>query len=598
MRKVHALVLAPLTLAACRSVATPDPTPDRTSPAVARAQDASAVVASRDAAAPAPVAAPEAPLPPLAWGTRPEGDGPLWPIVDGMCIHGKVFPLAKGDALFGYGMSEGVWSRGGTTTLVHVTETGLAPQADQGPGKALGWGSVLMIGGTWPDHLFAAMDTSGRMWTGGELRAGGATGDWKTLLDEGNQDPNDASKKDRVTYSLAKPIPLADGSFLVPRQTAVAPANGGEWKESWAFHQLLPDGTLAAKPKVPGADLAGAAREGKVAQLASGEIVGVPSKEGTKLIRWSPSKPVDDVVVAKTPTDLGLLVGKTHAWIRAGAALSVYDGERVTEVKAPALAPKASLALDEGDALLVVHPDGKLDRVSPDGAVTATSLPMPGSLVTGHGEAWLVSAGKGADKSDLIHRRTDKGWEPVPIPAPPFGHATRSKLTVEGITIAAKGDVFVNVRRVEKGLGWSKEEPYRAFYRTKKPAEVLRCQDVRHDSTGVGVWSWAKTADASCTTPVVTVLTEAGKPAKDYPNVAAKLRGKVSEYGEKLRLVNFTARGTTNLGIPMTEVAKAEALATYLSKSLDLRADVACGKPEAIRTLVLDLAKGTFSEEK
>lgn len=45
----------------------------------------------------------------------------------------------------------------------------------------------------------------------------------------------------------------------------------------------------------------------------------------------------------------------------------------------------------------------------------------------------------------------------------------------------------------------------------------------------------------------------------------------------------------------MSDTAKAKALATHLSKSLDIRADVACGRPAATRTLTLDVAKGTFS---
>ena len=51
--------------------------------------------------------------------------------------------------------------------------------------------------------------------------------------------------------------------------------------------------------------------------------------------------------------------------------------------------------------------------------------------------------------------------------------------------------------------------------------------------------------------------------------------------------LTFEGRGTTNLGIVMTDVAKAKALATHLGSSLDLRPEVSCGKPVAVRTFTL-----------
>ena len=97
-------------LAACKSLAADDGKPAVRPPIAAdsRAVSSSALPA-RDAEAPTALA----PEPPLAWGTRAPRDGVLFPIVDGMCIHGEVFPLENG-ALFAYGSSHGALSRGGT----------------------------------------------------------------------------------------------------------------------------------------------------------------------------------------------------------------------------------------------------------------------------------------------------------------------------------------------------------------------------------------------------------------------------------------------------------------------------------------------------
>ena len=45
----------------------------------------------------------------------------------------------------------------------------------------------------------------------------------------------------------------------------------------------------------------------------------------------------------------------------------------------------------------------------------------------------------------------------------------------------------------------------------------------------------------------------------------------------------------------MSDTGLARKLATYLSKSLDIRADVVCGRPDATRQLDYDVAKGTLT---
>ena len=92
---------------------------------------------------------------------------------------------------------------------------------------------------------------------------------------------------------------------------------------------------------------------------------------------------------------------------------------------------------------------------------------------------WLVS-----DKDRRFIAAPSKAWEPVPLPPPPFGNTLRGRSTIESVKVLAGDDAFVNTRRFEKGWGWKDPEPYRAIYRTKRPKQVLRCQDVRNAETG------------------------------------------------------------------------------------------------------------------
>ncbi|MDB5216592.1 MAG: hypothetical protein JWO86_4519, partial [Myxococcaceae bacterium] len=366
------------------------------------------------------------------------------------------------------------------------------------------------------------------------------------------------------------------------------------------------DGVLVAKPKVPGADLAqiamgaraGISSDGIIA-LANGEVLGVRKiNNTTKLVRWSPARAVDDLPL-KTATNnvVTLKGGKTRAFVQVDGALFAYDGTTLEPAKVtPKLASGFAWTVAADDTLYVALPSKTLLVETATGTITEEPLPAFGKLqATGSGAksvVWLVS-----DHDRQLHRRasTSGTWEPVALPAPPFGNALRGPVSIESIQAVGGDDVFVNTRRLEKGWGWTQPEPYRAIYRTKRPKQVLRCQDVRGEGTGRGVYAWPPAADDGCTTPFVVVMREETKePAKTYPGLASKLRGK-TEYGDTLAFVSFEGRGGHNLGIPMTDTDKARKLATYLSKSLDIRADVVCGRPEATRQLDYDVAKGTLA---
>jgi hypothetical protein len=582
-------------LAACKSLAADDGKPAIRPPIAADGRNVSS-------AAPSVTLAPEAPL---AWGTRPARDGVLFPIVDGMCIHGEIFALETG-ALFAYGSSHGAYSRGGATTIARVGDDGLEPQPNVGFGATFDFWGVKTIGGHYPDRLWAVVDVSSRMVEASELRVGTAKAtDWKVALDSGTKpvDAGHAAGLGAPVRDFGQPILLPDGSTLVPEMNVVQDSVGAE-KASFAFRMLSAAGALVAKPKVPGADLAkiaftrsGSRGEG-VAALANGEVIGARvDGEAAKLIRWSPAQPVDDLPLKSTKGSVTLRVGKNRAFVKIDNQLFVYASGKVEPVKlAPKLASGFSWTVGADDTLYVALPSKTLLVETTQGAVTEETMPVFGVLLGAvtSSTVWLLS-----DNAHQLHRRTTSGssasWEAVTLPAPPFGNSLRSPVTIEAVQIFATDDVFVNTRRFEKGWGWAQPEPYRATYRTKRPKQVLRCQDVRGEGTGRGVYVWPPAADDACTTPFVVVMREeTKKPAKTYPGIAANLRGK-TEYGDKLALVSFEGRGGLNLGIPMTDIEKARKLATHLSRSLDIRADVVCGRPDAIRQLDYDVAKGTLA---
>lgn len=592
-----ALVVSLAFAVGCRSVAQA-PSADEPKPAAADATTA-------DGGTKPPVVPPSAsatgdtPLPPLAWGTRPSGPGPLYPVVDGMCIHGTVFPLRNG-AVIAYGMAQGPWSRGGATTAQILGERGLAVQADEGFGKAFGFWSPSFLGGTLPNRLFATVDVSSRMVSATDLYVGGSQkSDWKVLLASGARfgDAGNAAETGVPVRELGRVVPLDDGSHMIAEHGFVRDAKG-EVKDTRSFRVLGADGAWVVGAKVPGKDLAEIAFGSVFARLGNGEVIGAAEGEAKKLVRWSPVRAVDDLPLPKpSKRTIRVIAGKNRAYVDVDGTVYVYENDALVPAKAgPRITAGAPWAIDADDALVIALPGKTLLREARDGTVTEEPLPESGSLYGfREGAPWLVAAGKGANGSDVLFRKAGGAWQRAEIPAPPFGNELRGPLKVEQLVVLSPDDVLVNVRRVEKGYGWKDTEPFRAIYRSKKPDEVLRCQDTRGSGTGVGFHPWPPAADDGCKTPTVVIMPEPNKtPAKDYPVLRQRLRGK-TELGESLAFVDFEGRGTTNLAVLADDMTKAKALATLVSKSLDLRAEVVCGRPTPTRTFRYDVAKGTFA---
>ena len=123
--------------------------------------------------------------------------------------------------------------------------------------------------------------------------------------------------------------------------------------------------------------------------------------------------------------------------------LFAYEGEALGPVKmAPRLVRGMTWAIGHDDALHVVLPSGVVLKESTDGTVTEETLPAAGILYGLAKDApWLLVPGKGAQGSDALYRKTSGHWEPVPIPAPPFGSELRGPLRVEDLIVSSSDDV-------------------------------------------------------------------------------------------------------------------------------------------------------------
>ena len=121
------LPLGLLALAACRGAGRPAP------PAI-RADEPPASVASAEpkkGADAAPVAV--TPEEPLRWGTRPPHDGPLYPVLDGRCIHAELWPL-EGATLLTYDATVETIYTGTPPAFGIFTADGLSTDAEIGRG--------------------------------------------------------------------------------------------------------------------------------------------------------------------------------------------------------------------------------------------------------------------------------------------------------------------------------------------------------------------------------------------------------------------------------------------------------------------------------
>jgi hypothetical protein len=575
------------------------------------------------------------------WATYPSENADLYPLMDGMCIHATVKQFGK-EALVLYGHrkpDDTIWSRGGKPTFAVVTPTGLTPL------NGADWAEAFVIanhfGGSYPDSMWVVRDIGGRLSSASELYVGSTSqkaSEWKRVMNGGMASsgtdsaglPINRVPGEPTSRWLGTPVELFDGGFAVPVHERTVSADSKE-TEAVRWARVLPDGSIDTKARLPGADMAKLPR---AHQLKNGEFIGLSivgvspdrvadthlvwdAESATiKLVRWSPQKPVDDLPVPKVlkkdqsifaPSNTNppsfsvpykLSVGSERAVIRAGKALYWYDGAQLRPAKVnDRLGVEFNFDLGADDKLYVLLKDGTWLTEAMGNDVQSEAAPEFGTLYgVKAGEPWIVAPANKSKTEPRLYRRTLSAWKSVTLPEPPFAMDKHGPLTVEDVFVRGTDDAFVNARRVESGYGWKQSEPYRVIYRTKRPSEVFRCQDIHKEGSGEGLWAWPPAATNDCKTPFVVIRRETGnKPSGKYNDIVNVVRGK-AEFGESLEIVVFEGRGSLNVGVPMTNVELAKKLATQASKLHDYRADVVCGEATPVKRYRIDIAKGQLSE--
>ena len=293
------------------------------------------------------------------------------------------------------------------------------------------------IGGHYPDHLWAIVDVSSRMVQASELRVGTAKAEEWKVADRQRHQVRRRRQRSRDRHAAPRLRQAArDARRVDARARDDRRARRRRRRDrSFAFRLLSPSGALVAKPKVPGADLAkiafgfrgGVSAEGIVA-LASGEVLGVrKSGDAAKLVRWSPAQPVDDLPLKGTKSDASL-PGREKQGFRAARR------RRSSSTTAPRSSPRSSRRSSHpaspGRSARTTRstsrsPNKTLLVETAQGTVTEEPMPAFGGLQASAASStlWLVS-----DHERQLHRRTKTGlrrWEPVALPAPPFGNALR-----------------------------------------------------------------------------------------------------------------------------------------------------------------------------
>jgi hypothetical protein len=563
-----------------------------------------------DAARPSANAADaSAPKPPRVgtWSSVPTGEAMLYPLVDGMCIHGEV-ALVEGAAILHYGMRFSNEGRGGAVTAAVVTDEGVPVTNGNGLGLAFGDDDPIIIrgefGGRYPDKLFVWVDHSQSFHNEGEVRFGSASGmEWREVFSGKN--PNYPPVAGGGGYSYFAPLRYGDLQLFVVHDSV----DGMD--RNFRYVAMTLDGEPVPKAKVPEADMA--MTFNAVVLQKNQEVLGLNVRDGL-LVRWSPKEKVKDLRVKVSSEDDGRIVGgQERVVFQTANTLFSYDGAAVRPLTmAPKLGKSFSWIMGKDDVVFAATPDGTVrveDRQGavqeypPPAGVRRATLAGPTNGTATLSSLWLVETDVRDEKKraldDRLFRRRTSGWEEQTFAPLPF--ATKAsgpkRFSVRAVD---EDDAYVSVVRDERGWGWRQPEPYRAIYRTKRPQEIVRCQDTRSMGTGAGFWSWPPTAVGqaaeSCRSPFVVVMRDGPKgPANKYPELARAL-AKQRDLGDTLSFVNFDARGQSNVGLAAADVPQAEKLAAAIAKQTDLHPEVVCGEPDSVtRRFSFEVAKGVFA---
>lgn len=556
-------------------------------------------------------AAPE-PEKPLTWGTRPGAKGPFFPIVDGMCIHGEIWPV--GDrALFTYGNQVGAYSKGSHATMARLEDEGLVldprleTAADPKRKGELGGVSPMDVRGTWPDLVLYSNDRgAGRLRIRESLWKFG-DGGWTAL----------ASSEEKDEPNTTKPVRFK--GWLVAAQASRA---DGESRDPWVRPRVLSWPLEKDAPPIPGlSQLVRAGFHAERLEVTSDSIYAFGQTLGGDEYRALVRVLTDGKVVeaaselafdAKVHTSDHALIGVTERGV------SRYEGPKRIALPfelEPGVTITGSAVATNGDVWITTSKH--VVMVLHDGKVTETPLPAPaspkpkeavqhwpssGSTLAGveFDDPWAVGA-----TGSLFHFENGK-WSEVELPEPPF--ATVGKYQAQALVMRARGDLYVNAGYAEKGPGWKTPERYRAVLRQKRPREVLRCNEplpVVGYEAGEGFSSSPPIANDACPTPFAVLLRlgPASQPnwlfdrKSNYPGLRKVIK-ETPGLGASVDIVEFPWNGQVFAGVraPTTSAARELALATakrVTGDYLETRPEVVCGLPPKIdKTISVDVATG------
>jgi hypothetical protein len=474
----------------------------------------------------------------------------LWPIYQGGCPSSSVY--AVGDRAV-HILPHGAWSLDGDDAriLYHATELNRM------------MGIVRSAGGIDEAHMWIEQAAVSRALSGSSLRF--AKDRWETQGEDGGN-------------GLSSIIAQPDGSVWATGRGDLSMPN--------RFLAWSKDGVLL-KQNLPGTDMTYATR------MDSGELVrdGVV-KERPALLRWSPSRKVDDLVVKDGPKvesqQLSFKVGRARAALIVAEKASIYlyrtgEDKLVASNLNGRIGKMTSSWMSKNDELFVTIEGGKLLVESSSGVASEETLPEVGKLVA---EAWLLA------ESGALYNRQAGTWSKFTLSPGPWSGTASQK--IEWVKVVA-GEIFVETVHTDTGFGRTKPNEIRTLYGSKRRAAPLRCGAPFRDDH---IAAFPKSATASCT-DLMVVVSQARTDtfANAYPPIGAALKGNAA-LGDTLKFVEFgpgTKGAPAVLGIATPSMAEAKEISARLAKVGSFAPEVVCGPVPEKKRRSFNVKDGTFT---
>jgi len=346
------------------------------------------------------------------------------------------------------------------------------------------------------------------------------------------------------------------------------------------------------KINLPGPDMAGALR------LPSGELVaaGLTKTSNPVVRRWSPTRKVDDLVVANltvnAETPPVLLRGTARAVLLASkpkhAFYDYVDDKLVASPLNARLRDVGSWLVTSADDLMVASSDGTLFVASKSGVVTEEKLPEPGRLAAEPSAAWLMAT------SGALYTRAGSEWRRIPVPDGPWTAETHPPSRVEWVKTVGE-DTWVSTVRTDTGFGKKQAGEVRVLLASRPSPAPIRCGAPFPPTT----WgSLPPRPDASCTTLAVVVGNEPEKDSKPaakpgHPKVGAALKGD-DKLGESLTFVRFGKGPDRLVAVTASSMDAAKLIAKKVERA-GVVPELVCGTPDVDRRLSFRVATGEFT---